>query len=334
MKKFYLLENNRKKLIFNQVSSQAGIISSAIEKDWWVTLVLKMIFTLPISEYLVFKGGTSLSKGYELIDRFSEDIDLSIDRKYFGYEGELKKKQITGLRKAACKYFSNEFPKLLDATLKDSGIRDYNIEVPEFTDSDTDPVIIELYYESITEKSDYVLPKVSIEIGSRSLVEPAESKPIQSLVGKHFSDSSFADITKNIPIVLPKRTFLEKAFLVHEELQRPHEKIEVDRKSRHLYDLEKLMDTKHGKNALKDKELYESIVVHRKKYYKFGGVDYTTHYPDKINFVPDDKTLTLWRNDYMKMQESMIYGDSLSFEELIERLISLRDKFRKIEFWN
>jgi len=83
MKKFYNLEKSRKITIFDQVAEREGLPSAAIEKDWWVTLVLKAIFNLEFAEHIVFKGGTSLSKGWKLIDRFSEDIDLAIDRSFF-----------------------------------------------------------------------------------------------------------------------------------------------------------------------------------------------------------------------------------------------------------
>jgi Nucleotidyl transferase AbiEii toxin, Type IV TA system len=330
MKEFYKLNESRKRDVFNQVSNIAGIPPAAVEKDWWVTLILKTVFKLQFSKTLVFKGGTSLSKGYDLIERFSEDIDLAIDRSFFSFKDELKKKEITELRKKACTYFSSEFPIELNKSLISEGISNYEIKVQEFSDSDTDPVIIELYYESITEKSSYLLPKIMIEIGARSLVEPSENKPVRSIISEYLPSQTFSDETVMIPIVLPKRTFLEKAFLVHEELQRPKEKMSVERKSRHLYDLEKLMDTSHCTEALKDIKLYKSIVSHRKKYFKFGSVDYATHVPDKINFVPTNESLAYWKADYNKMTESMVYGEFLSFDQLIDRLTELRERFRNV----
>jgi predicted nucleotidyltransferase component of viral defense system len=104
MKNFYDLSEQRKIDIFNQVSDRTGLPSAAIEKDWWVTMALKAIFELPYSEHIVFKGGTSLSKGWNLIERFSEDIDLALDRALLGYEGYLNKGQIRNLRKDSCKF--------------------------------------------------------------------------------------------------------------------------------------------------------------------------------------------------------------------------------------
>ncbi|UAM99551.1 nucleotidyl transferase AbiEii/AbiGii toxin family protein [Polaribacter litorisediminis] len=111
MKTFIKLSEKDKLNIFNQVSEKTGLPSSAVEKDWWVTLSLNIIFSLPYSKYIVFKGGTSLSKAWNLIERFSEDIDLVIDRKHLGFEGELSKTQVKKLRKASCSFIGNDFIK-------------------------------------------------------------------------------------------------------------------------------------------------------------------------------------------------------------------------------
>ena len=97
--------------ILNQVSNSTGLPAIAIEKDWWVTLSLKASFELDYSPHIVFKGGTSLSKSWNLIERFSEDIDLAIDRKFFGFEGDISKTQIKNLRKNSCEFISTTFLK-------------------------------------------------------------------------------------------------------------------------------------------------------------------------------------------------------------------------------
>jgi predicted nucleotidyltransferase component of viral defense system len=127
MKIFLDLPEARRKQIFEQTSERTGLPPSAIEKDWWVTLALKTIFELPVSEHIVFKGGTSLSKGWNLIERFSEDIDLTIDRKYFGFDGDISNEQVKKLRKASCLFGSGEFRNALDLKLKELGITGYNL---------------------------------------------------------------------------------------------------------------------------------------------------------------------------------------------------------------
>src|SRR5690606_16667145 len=130
-------------------------------------------------------------------------------------------------------------------------------------DSDKDPQVIELHYKSVLETSGYLPHKVLIEISSRSLMEPTNKREINSILSSQFPGLSFASKPFYVSTVLPQKTFLEKVFLLHEEFSQAPEKIRVSRLSRHLYDLEKLMDTEHGINALKNTELYNNIVTHR-----------------------------------------------------------------------
>jgi len=115
--------------------------------------------------------------------------------------------------------------------------------------------------------------RVLIDIGAHTLMEPSEKRPIQLFVGENIKGQQFSDAPVMLPVVLPKRTFLEKAFLLQEEFQKPTDKIRSERLSRHLYDLEKLMDTQHGKDILTDKELYQNIIKHRQIFNKVGGID-------------------------------------------------------------
>lgn len=103
------LSKERRIEILNQATELTGLPSVAIEKDWWVTLALNASFSLQYSKNIVFKGGTSLSKGWNLIERFSEDIDLAIDRKFFGFDGDISKTQIKNLRKQSCEFISTTF---------------------------------------------------------------------------------------------------------------------------------------------------------------------------------------------------------------------------------
>ncbi|MBU4487034.1 MAG: nucleotidyl transferase AbiEii/AbiGii toxin family protein [Candidatus Delongbacteria bacterium] len=165
-------------------------------------------------------------------------------------------------------------------------------------------------------------------------MEPTEIREIRSITDSVFHDKKFAEQSIYIPTVLPKRTFLEKAFLLHEEFQKPLEYIRVNRLSRHLYDLDRLKDTEHGIEALKDIELYKAIVIHRETFNAIRGIDYSKHSPDKIDFVPPDSILKMWESDYQAMQESMIFGKSKSFKLLIGSIEDLRDRFRKINLDN
>jgi predicted nucleotidyltransferase component of viral defense system len=324
------LPENSKRNILSAINKKTKLPTDAIEKDWWVVQTLRLIFEMDCADSLIFKGGTSLSKAWGLIERFSEDIDLALNRKFLGFEGELSNQQIKKLRKASFKYITEEFYPTLKSKFEDTGLSNVEIKIAETTESDQDPRIIEIYYPSVLNELDYIRPKVIIEVGSRSLREPFSVRSFNSYVGEHNPDTVFVDSFINIPTVNPERTFLEKIFLLHEEFQKPMDKIRVDRLTRHLYDLEKLMDTEFSMIALKDSKLYQDIVAHRKLYTPIRGVDYKNHSPQKINPIPPIEIIDQWEKDYKIMQQNMIYGESLSFSELIERMKELRSRLNNL----
>lgn len=330
MKHWFALPEEERRTIFNQVSAFEGLPAQAIEKDWWVTTALRLVFSSTFADHLVFKGGTSLSKGWNLIERFSEDIDLVLDRDFLGYSGPLSKNQVKELRKAACTFISDDLVNELNAQIEKFEIPHLTTNVQAFKDSDKDPVIIELHYPSLVNDAPYLQNRVLLEIGTRALVEPFEERPMQSMVDRQYPEGAFTYEPFSIPCVLPKRLFLEKAFLLHEEFQKPPDKIRSHRLSRHLYDIEKLMDTEHGQLALSDPDLYQSIVEHRAQFTPIKGVDYNTHQPDQIDFIPPESVRENWERDYQTMRESMIYGEAKSYETLIDRLKALRERFRRI----
>ena len=332
IREWFNLPEERRREIFNQTSKKAALPPQSIEKDWWATMVLKSLFELDFSDQIVFKGGTSLSKGWSLIQRFSEDIDVAINMNFLGYEGVPTLKKITKLRKASFAFTRDTLSDILNQKLIDVGFKEYELKANDEPNTSTDPHSLNLNYHSLVQKLDYITPAVKLEVSARSLMEPAEERDIQSIVGSYFPELSFSDSPVRINTVIPKRTFLEKAFLLHEEFQRNPDDLRSERMSRHLYDLEKMMDTEHGLEALKDKNLYKSIIQHRSIFTKLKEVDYTTHLPESIEFVPPDFILADYKKDYNRMQESMIYGESLSFEGLIDRLIELKSRFRRVKF--
>ena len=157
--------------------------------------------------------------------------------------------------------------------------------------------------------------------------EPTENRLISSYVEQTFPGEDDA-ASATIRTVSPVRTFLEKAFLLCEEFQRPVPR--HVRMSRHLYDLERLMDTEFGRQALQDNSLYERIVKHRSVYYAVGRVDYSKLMPGEIDFVPRPEIMQDWKADYKDMCDHFIYGSTLSFEKLLERIKDLQDRFRML----
>lgn len=319
------------------VASDKHISEGAVEKDWWVTAILKVLFSLSPAKYMFFKGGTSLSKGWNLIDRFSEDIDIALYRDF--YLNELGKdcakaatnNQVKNLRIVNRDYIVGEFAEELKTKLIEAGSEECNVmpittkKDGSLVDHDSDPVVIEIHYPSKVNSDAYVRNVVKIEISCLSMKEPYELKCISSLVGDAFpqiDNETYAEIQT----ITPTRTFLEKAFLLNEEYQRKNPRTE--RMSRHLYDLERLMDTPFAKAALSDMELYQNIIAHRKRFYHVGGVNYELNHPSTISFCPTGALRDRMRIDYETMRRSMIYGEKLSFESLITRLERLQESFR------
>ena len=330
MNEFLTLSDKDKINILTQTSIRKKLSLRAIEKDWWVTMTLRALFACQCCNHIVFKGGTSLSKAWELIERFSEDIDIVIDRKFFGFEGELKKRQINQLRRTSCSYIKNTLQDELNQKLRDNGMVGYSSFVPVAEATTKDPQVIEIHFNSLF-TPDYIQDKVVIEIGARSLVEPSKNIQLRSFIADCYPNAGYADGYFTVPTVIPQRTFLEKAFLLHEEFQKPPEKIRVERMTRHIYDLEKMMDTDFAKKAMNDRDLYNIIVKHRSTLTAMKEVDYSTHVPEKINFVPPIFIMDSWRKDYENMQSGMIYGKSLPFDKLIERIKELNDRFKHIK---
>lgn len=176
-----MLQRAEEKFRINQV---------AIEKDWWVTVVLNALFKCSCADQLIFKGGISLSKGWNLIERFSEDIDLSVNHEFFGIE-KTTKNQREKLRKKARRYFLDTVSAELDENLKKLGVEGYHIEnvVEEIDEdgkaspvaSDKDPSVILVHYESMLGHTiEYIPPRVKIEISCLSMNEPTEDRLISS----------------------------------------------------------------------------------------------------------------------------------------------------------
>ena len=149
-----------------------------------------------------------------------------------------------------------------------------------------------------------------------------------------FPSEDFTEKPFEINAVIPERTFWEKICLLHEEFAKPLELIRSERMSRHLYDLEKMMDTPIAENALKDKGLYDSIVEHRRIFIGLKGFDYNTLAVKTIKIVPPESIIAQWQEDYELLQHTMIYGESLSFNKLIDRLKQLNGRINQIDWYN
>ena len=333
--KFIDISEDSQRQAINTVALKTGLPPSSIEKDWWVTQVLKALHTLPYAEHIAFKGGTSLSKCWNLIARFSEDVDIALSREYLGFSGELSKTQISDrLRRAACSFVREKMQYDVRNALADLGIRTdaFSVDVVITPVTTTDPEVITITYHSLYEASPYIKNTVKIEISGRSMLEPIEKKAINATIDTHFSKAPFAEKPFEVNAIIPERTFIEKVFLLHEEFKK--DMVRVERMSRHIYDLAMMMNSKEkiADRAIHNETLYRAVLKHRRKFIGLKGFNYDELYSDTLCIVPNEDIAKLWQDDYKFMCEHMIYGQAPSFEELMDKLRTLNEQIRKLNY--
>lgn len=333
--RFIELSQEQRKLVFTQASAKTGINVNLTEKDWWICQVLAALFKLPSAAHTSFKGGTSLSKCWKLIDRISEDIDVGIDREYLGFGGTLSKTQISDkLRRAACSFVREKLQYELRNALIEEGIAEgmFKIHVNITAVTTTDPEIIEVEYPSLFEANPYIRNVVRIEVSGRSMSEPVQTVTLSPIIDEVFPEARWERCIFDVRAVLPERTFLEKIFLLHEEFSKPTENIRVERMSRHMYDIGQILLTPIAERALNDEQLYRQVIQHRKTFIGLRGFDYDKLFPSSLSILPPESVLDAWRSDYEQMRLHMIYGESIPFDELIEQLRTLNDHIRNLDY--
>lgn len=319
--------------IIRRVQAENGLNRQIIEKDWWVTAVLRALFSLPYAGHISFKGGTNLSKCWHLINRMSEDADIAIDREFLGFSGVLSKTQISDrLRRASCSFVRERLQYDLAEQLVRNGIdrAKFSVSVNITPVTTTDPEIIEVAYLPAFEDTAYIRSKVIVEVSGRSMSEPVTPVRLRSFIDEVFTKAPFTETDFEVRAVVPQRTFLEKIFLLHEEFSKPKELIRTERMSRHRYDIGQIMDTPIAEEALRDKGLYQSVIEHRRIFIGLRGFDYETLRPGSLHIVPPDNIYESWKKDYETMQETMIYGDSMPFDMLVDKIRSLNERINRM----
>lgn len=335
MTQWLTLTPEQRKASITEVEYVTGIQAKAIEKDWWVTLTLRALFQSAYAKYMVFKGGTSLSKCWKLIARFSEDVDIALAPEAFGmkYEKSPSKTYVEKLKRAGCAFTSNELKTELEVQLKALGLPHGMITVvaepvPE-NRPDTDPQTLHVKYPSLYDPNPYIAEEVKIEVSVRSLQTPYSQAPVLSILTQENPSDAYPEESMIVDVVEPRKTFLEKIFLLHEEFGKPDAtKIRSERMSRHLYDLSSMIGTDSEAQALADYDLYTTLITHREAYHRISWLNYDTLNHKTIAFIPPEGVMALYRKDYETMQEQMIYGESIPFDNLILRLQTLQDKIR------
>jgi predicted nucleotidyltransferase component of viral defense system len=337
MNTFLQLPAERRRFAFQQVDETMGLQAFSVEKDFWVCWFLREVFALPgIGEHLTFKGGTSLSKAWKLIERFSEDVDLVVDKESLGFGGDAapdqapsnkqRKVRLEALMESCRTWVQGTLQPALAARITEVlGRNGWTLEV----DPDTpDGQCLLFHYPSVFPENTagYVSPQVKIEIGARSDVWPSATRDIQPYVTEHFPqfdpESAFP-----VRVLAAERTFWEKACLLHEETFRPERKTRRPRMARHYYDLWCLLRAGVGERALADTALFQRVAEHREIFFRYSWVDYSTHKPGTFRLTPPREHLAGWRSDYESMQGPMFFGESPDFQEVLGDVGKFESRF-------
>lgn len=335
MKNIAGLSASDRTAVFNETGVAMGLPSFHVEKDFWVCWVLGVLFDDPtVSPHLTFRGGTSLSKGWGLIRRFSEDIDLAMARGWAGdiqdpaesgIAGSQRNRRIQELRRACRKKITETLCSLLETASGALG-EAARIEVEDLAGA-RDPFSIHFHYPSdgLSAPADYNQAAVKIELSGRADGWPREPRTISPYVAETFPDLA-GGTQLRLSCVCPERTFWEKAALVHEQNVRPGTRALAPRQARHLYDLIRLWDYLAGHNGLDD--LFDEVKAHRRVFYDYTWVDYVDLTPGALQLVPGDHCLADWRADYQAMRP-MFFEDPPDFDDILLGLQRVQEAFGK-----
>jgi hypothetical protein len=308
--------------------------AAVIEKDFWVCWTLNLLNEIPeLKGNITFKGGTSLSKAWGLIERFSEDIDIAINRKIFGQEPphgaenatsntqrksrleELEDKNATFIKEVLLPILHEKIAGHLnpaDFTLRLIGKgNEVNIEFE--------------YPGTLKNELGGLLPVVLIELVPRADEIPNEERKITPIIYEVFEDL-LGEGSFNISTLTPERTFLEKLLFIHETLEGFNKGSE--RKSRHYYDLLKLYKAGVFERIKNNRELLQMVVEHRQTFFRYNTLDYTGILSNGVRVLPKKESWTDWRGDYTRTAV-MIYNNIPSFEELMSFAEQLENEFNE-----
>lgn len=332
MDKFVLLTHKDKRAYFEVAAANLNIMPQLVEKDFWVCWILKILFSLPeIGAHLTFKGGTSLSKCFNVIKRFSEDIDISIERIFLsktraiepdkGKSNKENQKRLKELQ-LVCKTKIDEIivPNLKQAILAVlSNKKEWNIELDP-DDPDGQTVLFTFPHAMMSNTESHVRSSVKIEFGARADHWPVETAIIVPYVA-NVSDNLSID-GFSVRVLAAERTFWEKATILHMIYHYPPEKGVPPRMSRHYYDVYAMAGLPIYKRALESIALLKHAAEHKTLFFKANWAHYEEAAPGTLRLVPRDDQMNQLRNDYRQMQQ-MFFEEPPSFDQIIEKLRSI-----------
>ncbi len=333
---FLTLTAEDRRLALEQAESRLRLPAASIEKDFWVCFTLRELFSLPDwKDNLTFKGGTSLSKAWGLIERFSEDIDLVIDRGFLGMDessdpatakGNVRRRRLESIRERARERVRGNLMPALETAFQERLPVEMTWRLEPDPEASEEPTIL-FHYPAVLAGTEYLRSVVKIELGARSDTEPLETPEIGPDIGRIFPE---AVGPSRFPVraVAARRTFLEKALLLHEEALRSKDKPLKPRLSRHYYDVSRLIERGIADQALADPYLFKSVVRHRSIYFRQTWVDYEALTTETLDLLPSDVSLSSWEADYAQMKEAMFYGEPPSFDQILTNIGRFQDRLR------
>lgn len=293
------------------VAQERGIRAAIVEKDYWVTYVLQKLQKSEFKDVFIFKGGTSLSKGWNLIDRFSEDVDLLLVAD--GLSGKAKKNRMKKIQ---------EFVNALDGLKFDEGNRDNRAGNESRTSC--------FKYDTIlADDLGSLLPYIKLEMGFRGGNEPKETRNIQSLVGTALQAKNQLGVGDNVlgvemPLLHPRRTLVEKLFAIYSA----YEDKKITGKTRHYYDVFRLLELPEVTGFLgttEYTELKESVSSFSRENWPESSLPHGNALAGTPAFNPEGAMRTQIEHEYVR--SDIYYGTKPSFGEIIDRIQRYQNKF-------
>jgi predicted nucleotidyltransferase component of viral defense system len=331
--------------LFLSTANRMGTTLQNVEKDFWVCWVLNLLFSgQEINEpRLLFKGGTSLSKAYGLISRFSEDIDITVFREDIGQNiqvsdleklsGKQQRLRLNNLKQACQHYIQGPLKERLNQQIKtafyEAGIT-FDQTFVNFDLSDPDGQTLLVHYPSVSNTDDYVKPTVKIEAGAKSALDPHQQVTIKPYVDHEISTNSL--VVPNVVTIDAERTFWDKVVILH-GLRRWYDnrkqlRQEGHRVSRHYYDINKLLQSEIGQRAKAKHSLALDCVRHAQMFFNIKDLDLKTAHPGSFALIPTPEMTESLKRDYQAMT-GMIFGEIPNFEDVINTVRQLEHEINQ-----
>lgn len=322
---FQSLSVDDKYEVLEQAADRSNGDPYLFEKDIWVVQILKILFDAPFGKDLTFKGGTSLSKAYNAIQRFSEDLDITYDIRAFAPDvvgksenafppnRSQEKKWTKTIRKRLEEWTREEARAVIEEGLVRSGFQ------AESFRTENDQVYVS--YEPMFDHSTFVKPEVKVEFGARSTGEPWVERQVKCDISDLVPEIVFP--ATRLSAMVAERTFWEKSMAMHVFCNR--ERGRGNRLSRHWHDLVRLDDAGYGEKAFADRNLALSVARHNSVFFpeKDAGrnwIDFEAAARGGLQLVPTGEAYNLLADDHEAMiSAGMLFNDPMSFEDIIRR---------------